>query len=117
MTVTMTIRDNPEGLTRAVVTMAGNAAVNDGEELKAALLGGLAADELFLDLEGLTAADTAILQLVLSARRTAEATGKRMLLSPEPSVAFVDAARVAGFHGAGMFETVNAVHLERSERL
>jgi anti-anti-sigma regulatory factor len=110
MTVIMSIEETPEGLDRAVVTLAGSAAVNDGGELKAALLGGLASDELFLDLGGLTAADSAILQLVLSARRTAEATGKRMLLSPEPSVEFIEAARAAGFRGADMFETVNSVH-------
>ncbi len=108
MDVTMTISKTASGLDRAVMNLSGSASVQGGEEFRSALLTALAADELLLTFDGLTDADPAILQLVWSALKTAEATGRNMALSPEPPAVFIEAGRGAGFSSFGAIETGNS---------
>jgi anti-anti-sigma regulatory factor len=93
------------GQRQADVAPSGRVTVRTAGELKAILAGALAvADMVRLDLSGITDADSAALQLLLSARKSAEESGRRIVLSPKPSAAFTDEARTAGFNATGIFE-------------
>ena len=67
------------GESGSVLHISGNLSIETAEELRAAMLDPLAAaSDISLDLSAVEACDTAALQLLCSACKTAQARGKRL---------------------------------------
>ncbi len=112
MELTTTLRESADEPTTAVIGLAGSATIMDGGELKETLVGALAAAErVLLDVGGITEADVSVLQLLCSARRTAEEAGRKLALAPGASGAFTVVAIAAGFSPAESFGTDNDIPL------
>jgi len=112
----LTIKQESEsgGGGRVTITLAGGVTVSEVEEMKAALVSGLAAcRELLLDVGAITATDPALLQLIFSARLSAERMGKKFALGGF-SAAFEKTAGAAGFlpEGGGKNTGVHALWKE-----
>ncbi len=106
MELTMTLHEAAGEPTLAVIGLAGSVTIRDCGELKEALVGALAAaDQVLLDLGGIAETDPSCIQLLCSARRTAEEAGRELSLAPKLSDTFIDAVLAAGFPSVGCFET------------
>jgi anti-anti-sigma regulatory factor len=78
------------------VRLQGHLHISDAEELRAALLGGLASDAgLTLDLSGVESCDAAGFQLLCSAQKSARESNKGFHISALP-VAMREAAATLG---------------------
>lgn len=82
----------------AVLRLAGEATVELMDELHALLLEGIETfDSVQIDCSATTAADFYTVQLLCSAHRTAVTRNKSLEVLGEPSAAFMETARKAGF--------------------
>lgn len=80
------------------VDLGGSRTIRNAEETRSLLLEALLAPSpIRLDCSSVEEADLSFVQLLLSARKSAQATGKIVALAPAPSAAFLQAASRAGF--------------------
>ncbi len=80
------------------LALTGRLTINEAETVRDALLNHMArCDTLTLDLGALEAVDVAGLQLLISARRSAERAGKTLRLAAAPGAALLEALTAAGF--------------------
>jgi anti-anti-sigma regulatory factor len=83
---------------RQTLALEGDCTLDRALELRSVLLEALIDDgELLLNLENATEVDLSFLQLLCAAHRAALRCGKQLVLGPEPSTAFMEAAEGAGF--------------------
>ena len=80
----------------AVLELEGDLRAGDAEALRARLLAALAEGDVVLRTAGLTAADTAVVQVLLSAQRTARQLDRNLQIdAPQAGALGAMAARLA----------------------
>lgn len=88
--------------TRAMLSMTGRANIQCVDAAKRTLYGALcSAEQVVIDVSGVTEVDPAFFQLLCSAHRSATELGKCMALEPACPELFRKAAEAAGFHPSG----------------
>jgi ABC-type transporter Mla MlaB component len=80
------------------VDLSGPRTLRNAEQTRSVLLDALRGPSpVRLDCSAIVEADLSLLQLLLAAKKSAEAAGKDMTLAHPPSAAFLQAASRAGF--------------------
>ena len=92
-------KTDPTAPASALLQLQGSATIEFCTELQASLLDALdRAEQLAVEVSGITELDVAALQLFCAARRSAIRRGKNMVLAEGLSEAFVEAVLLAGFN-------------------
>jgi ABC-type transporter Mla MlaB component len=101
MDLTVALVDTGKILEEWRLHITGKATVQGACELKRVLSEALeTADELILDVSGVTESDPTFFQLLCAAHQSSAALGKRLTMAPAGYRKFMQLANAAGFHPA-----------------